>query len=129
MQSLAQPALWGFAAALNYWIENLGFYLTSPHLKPKVAEHLQALGWMDGWAGEAPLLNSILVSSPGRWWVDGGKSACGKDGDPRHVQKVVRKVGAIGDAFELHKNIVMTMSKGLEQTHLHFQASFHTNSL
>ena len=79
--------------------------MTSPHPKPEVAEHLKALGWMDGWAGEAPLPNSILASSPGRRWGVGGKSASGKDGDPRHVQKVVRKVRAFGDAFELYRNI------------------------
>lgn len=49
--------------------------------------------------------NSILASSPGRRWGVGGKSASGKDGDPRHVQKVVRKVRAFGDAFELYRNI------------------------
>ena len=116
------PKLLDLESGILFWC--------SPHPKPEVAEHLQALEWLDGWSGKALLLNNVLASSPGRQQAATAKTARGKDGDPRHGWKAARKgVGLLGSLWDVQTYSMMARSRVLEQTHLHYHTGSHINSL
>lgn len=70
----------------------LGFYSRAALLQSQKWQRVSK-----PWGGQEGhmLPNSILASSPGRQQGVGAKTACWKNGDPRHMGKAVRKGGAL----------------------------------